>query len=457
MQQKSSHEIDMLNGSLLPKVFQFALPLAGSGILQRLFNTADIVVLGQFVGSEAIAAVGSTGAITSLMIDLLTGLSVGVNVAVASAYARGKGEAVSKGVHTAISISLLAGVLLAVIGFFFSDPILKLMGNPDDVRPLAVTYMQIYFLGMPFILLYNFGSAILRSIGDTKRPLYYLFFSGIINVILNLVLVIVFDLGIAGVAIATVMSFVISGILVLLALSREESSLKFEFSRLRIDRKSFFQIARVGLPAGIQSSLFDLSNVVVQSSVNSFGSVIMAGNSAAGNLEGFQYAAMNSVSQASISFTSQNYAAGKYKRIDRVVLSCFAATVTVSLCFIISYKLFGRNLLRLYSTDSEVIEAAMIKLMLWIATYFIVGLYEVMNGTLRGLGQSVIPLVISIVCTIGFRMLWIFTIFRTHHDYRVLLWVYPFSWILNFLAAGIAYLLLRRKFPRKKSADTSVL
>ncbi len=457
MQQKSSHEINMLNGSLLPKVFQFALPLAGSGILQRLFNTADIVVLGQFVGSEAIAAVGSTGAITSLMIDLLTGLSVGVNVAVASAYARGKGEAVSKGVHTAISISLLAGVLLAVIGFFFSDPILRLMGNPDDVRPLAVTYMQIYFLGMPFILLYNFGSAILRSIGDTKRPLYYLFFSGIINVILNLVLVIVFDLGIAGVAIATVMSFVISGILVLRALSREDSSLKFEFSRLGIDRKSFFQIARVGLPAGIQSSLFDLSNVVVQSSVNSFGSVIMAGNSAAGNLEGFQYAAMNSVSQASISFASQNYAAGKYKRIDRVVLSCFAATVTVSLCFIVSYRLFGRSLLRLYSTDSEVIDAAMIKLMLWIATYFIVGLYEVMNGTLRGLGQSVIPLVISIICTIGFRMLWIFTIFRMNHDYRVLLWVYPFSWILNFLAAGTAYLLLRRKFPKEKPSDTSVL
>ena len=452
MQQKSSHEIDMLNGNPLPKVFLFALPLAGSGILQRLFNTADIMVLGQFVGSEAIAAVGSTGSITSLMIDLLTGLSVGVNVAVASAYARGKGEAVSKGVHTAISISFLAGVILALIGFFFSDPILKLMGNPDDVRPLAVTYMQIYFLGMPFILLYNFGSAILRSIGDTKRPLYYLFFSGVVNVILNLILVIVFDLGIAGVAIATVMSFVISGILVLRALSREDSSLKFEFSRLRIDRKSFFQIARVGLPAGIQSSLFDMSNVVVQSSINSFGSVIMAGNSAAGNLEGFQYASMYAVSQASISFTSQNYAAGKYKRIDRVVLSSFAATIAVSLVFMVSYWLGGRSLLRLYSTDPEVIEAAMVKLILWICTYFIVGLYEVMNGTLRGLGKSMIPLVVSIACTIIFRMIWVFTVFRMHHDYRVLIWVYPISWILNFIANGIAYLVLRRKFPKEQNA-----
>ena len=451
--QKSAHQIDMLNGSLLPKVFLFALPLALSGVLQRFFNTADIIVLGQFVGSEAIAAVGSTGSVSGLMIDLFNGLAVGVNVAVASAYAAEKEKLVSRGVHTAITISLIGGAVMAVIGYFFADPILKLMGNPDDVRPLAATYMQIYFLGMPFILLYNFGSAILRSIGDTKRPLYYLFISGVVNVILNLILVIVFGLGTAGVAIATVMSFVISSLLVLRALSKEQSCLKFELKKLCIDAKNLRIISRVGIPAGIQHSLFSLSNVVVQSAVNSFGSTVMAANSAASNLEGFQYASMNSVSQASVSFASQNYAAKKYKRVDKVVLSCIAASFTISLVFIVLFSLLGRQLLGFYSKDADVIEIALQKLIMWVMTYFMVGLYEVMNGTLRGIGCSMEPLVISIICTIAFRMLWIFTVFRTNHEFMVLLSVYPISWLLNFMAALAVYLVKRSKFPKEEKVS----
>ena len=435
----------MINGSMLPKIFLFALPLAGSGILQRLFNTADVMVLGQFVGSRAIAAVGSTGSITSLLIGLFMGLSVGVNVTVASGYAQGKDDFVSKSVHTAISISLIAGVIMAVIGYFFADPILIAMGNPDDVRPMAVTYMQIYFLGMPFILLYSFGSAILRSVGDTKRPLYYLFVSGVINVILNLILVLVFDMGIAGVAIATVMSFVISSLLVLRALSREQSSLHFELKKLSIDKKSLKRISVIGLPAGIQGMLFDISNVVVQSSFNSLGSVIMAGNSAAGNLDGLQYAAMNAVSQAAVSFASQNYGAKKYKRVDGVIINGFIVSLTVSAFFCITYRLFGNTLLRLYTTEPDVLEIGYKKLMMWSLCYFLVGLYEVVNNTLRGLGKSVIPLIISIVCTIGFRMLWVFTVFRANRTFYSLIMVYPLSWLLNLIAALAAYFLIRKK------------
>lgn len=443
----------MINGSVLPKILRFSLPLALSGILQLLFNAADVIVLGRFVGSEALAAVGSTGSLTNLLTNLFLGLSVGVNVVVATNYAAGKYKEVSRIVHTSIAVALVSGFLLIFAGWFAAEPVLKAMGNPDNVRPLSVLYMKIYFSGMPFVMLYNFGSAVLRSIGDTKRPLYYLTAAGVVNVCLNLFTVIVLNMGIAGVAIATVASYVVSSLLVTRALIKEDSCLKLDLRKLNLDRKTLRKFAAVGIPAGIQSVLFAVSNILIQSSVNSFGSVIMAGNSAAANLEGFQYTAMHSVYTSAITFIGQNVGAKKYSRLSKIVRSSLLCVAMISAVFMVTFYFAGPTLLTLYTTEEEVVYWGYQRLFVFICGYWLCGMMDSSAGFMRGLGYGTLPTVVSLIGAVGLRILWIFTVFRINHDYQLLLWGYPVSWAITMCAHLVCYKNARSKLP---SADGDI-
>ena len=447
MNSRSKHEIDMTHGSIFPKLLVFAVPLALSGLLQLTFNAADIIVLGRFVGSDALAAVGSTGSLNGLLVNFFIGLSVGVNVVVATSYAAGKYKEVSRIVHTSIALALVSGVVLIFLGYFAAAPILRLMGSPEEVLPLSVTYVRIYFLGVPFILLYNFGSAALRSIGDTRRPLYYLTVAGVSNVLLNLLFTIVFRMGVAGVAIATTASNIISSLLVVRALIREDSCLHLDLRKLNLDGKTILKFAKVGIPAGIQSVLFSLSNVLIQSSVNSFGAITMAGNSASSNLEGFQYTVMHCFYTAAITFIGQNIGAKKYSRLNRIVCSCLLGEILVSGVFMLIYTFFGQNLLGLYTEDPLVIEAGMIRLQLFARVYVLCGLMDVSAAGLRGMGYGTLPTVICLFGAVGIRILWIYTVFASHHDYLVLLSGYPVSWAITFVIGMIVYFLFRKKLP----------
>ena len=453
---RSENEIDMLNGKILPRIFRFALPLALSGILQLLFNAADVIVVGRFVGPQALAAVGSTGSLTNLITNLFIGLSVGVNVVVATNYAAQKYREVSRVVHTSIATALVSGVFLIGVGILVSRPALTAMDSPADVLPLSTLYMRIYFCGMPFIMLYNFGSAVLRSIGDTKRPLYYLFAAGIVNVCLNLVFVIVCNLGVAGVAIATVMSYVVSGTLVLIALMREKSCLHLDLKKLNLDLDVIKKFAVVGIPAGMQSIIFNISNIMIQSSVNSFGSLCMAGNSAASNLEGFQYTAMHSIYTAAITFMGQNMGARKYSRLNKIVKASLLCSLLVSAVFIGIYSLFGTDLLHLYTSDAEVVSWAMRRLHIFILGYWLCGLMDCGSGFLRGMGYGTLPTVITLIGACGLRILWLFTVFAANHDYEVLLWGYPISWTVTFIALIICYFAARKRLPAGDATEEAV-
>lgn len=447
--KKSSHEIDMLNGPLLPKILLFVLPLALSGILQLLFNAADVVVLGRYVGADALAAVGSTTALINLLVNLFIGLSVGVNVLVAKHYARGEGALVSDIVHTAVATALLGGVLLIFIGFFFSGPMLILMGSPENVLPMSVLYMRIYFAAMPFIMLYNFGAAILRAIGDTRRPLYYLMFAGIVNVLLNLFFVLVCNLGVAGVALATAIANVISSLLIARSLMRETSALKLYLNKLHIDMRVMKKIFTIGLPAGLQGCIFSISNVLIQSSVNSFGYIVMAGSTASANLEGFVYNAMNAVYQANLSFTSQNIGARRYSRINRILATCILVVTVIGAVMGLTFCVFGRQLIGIYNTEPDVIAAGMVRLFFICGTYFLCGWMDVLVGSLRGMGYAVLPMCVSLLGACGFRVLWIFTVFAAHHTMPMLFLSYPISWILTASVHFYCFRRLRAKLPKE--------
>ena len=449
MNTKSANEIDMINGPILTRILAFALPLALSGILQLLFNAADVIVVGRFVGPQALAAVGSTGSLTNLITNLFIGLSVGVNVVVAMNYAAAKYEEVSRVVHTSIATALVCGLFLIGVGILVSRPALTAMETPEDVLPLSTQYMRIYFCGMPFIMLYNFGSAVLRSIGDTKRPLYYLFAAGVVNVCLNLLFVIVFGLGVAGVAIATVMSYVVSGTLVLITLMREKSCLHLDLRKLNLDLAIIKKFAAVGIPAGLQSIIFNISNILIQSSVNSFGAICMAGNSASSNLEGFQYTAMHSIYTAAITFMGQNMGAGKYSRLNKIVRASLICSCFVSAIFMGIYAVFGEDLLHLYTTDVDVIGWALRRLHIFILGYWVCGLMDCGSGFLRGMGYGTLPTIITLIGACGLRVLWIFTVFASNHDYEVLLWGYPISWTVTFIALMICYFAARARLPKE--------
>ena len=436
----SRFEMDMTTGPLLPKVLMFSLPLVLTSVLQLLYNAADVIVVGRFAGPQSLAAVSSTGALINLLVNIFMGLSVGSSVVIARAYGAGDIREVQQGVHTSVTVAGIAGVAVGVLGFFASRPMLQLMGSPDDVIDLASLYMRIFFLGMPFNMLYNFGAAILRAVGDTRRPLYFLTFSGIVNVLLNLLLVIGFKLDVAGVAIATVISQVISAVLVLSCLLHSDGVIRLNPRFLRIHREPLLHIVRVGLPAGLQGSLFSISNVLIQSSVNSFGSIVMAGNGAAANLEGFVYVAMNAIHQAALTFASQNLGARKLDRVRRNMWVCLGTVTVIGLSTGLLMYLLGRPLLTLYNDDPQVISFGMIRMSFILPTYFFCGCMDVMVGQLRGIGYSIMPMIVSLTGACLFRVVWIYTAFAASPTLNTLYISYPISWALTFAVHLLCYL-----------------
>ncbi len=446
---KKSYEIDMCDGPLLSKILLFSVPLMMSGILQLLFNAADIIVVGRFAGSSALAAVGSTSSLINLLINVFVGLSVGVNVLVAKYYGGQREKDMSETVHTAVLTSLLSGLFLVILGGIAARPLLHLMGTPDDVLDQAVLYMRIYFLGMPVLMVYNFGAAILRAIGDTRRPLYFLFMAGVVNVALNLFFVIGLGMGVDGVGWATVISEHVSALLVLKSLMEAPGALKLNLKELRIHPKKLKRIVKIGLPAGMQGAIFSISNVLIQSSVNSFGSIAMAGNTASANIEGFVYTAMNAVYQTNLSFTSQNLGGRKYSRINRIMYICLAVVTVVGITLGITAVLAGDLLLGIYSSDAQVLRYGMLRLEIICGTYFLCGIMDCMVGSLRGRGYSVIPMFVSLTGACGFRVLWVFTVFAAYRSLDVLYLSYPVSWAITAIAHMITFRKIRRKIPRQ--------
>ena len=439
--------MDMTEGPLAAKVLFFALPIMLSGILQLVFNAADTIVVGRFAGNQALAAVGSVGSRNNLIISLFIGLSVGANVVVARYTGSRNHRAVSDTVHTAVLLSVIGGVFLSLVGVFLAHPLLLLMGSPEDVIDLAVLYVRILFIGMPVQMLYNFCAAILRAIGDTKRPLYFLTVAGVINVLLNLLFVVAFHMSVAGVALATIISQAVSAWLVLHSLMIMEGPTHLSLRRLRLHPKYLKEIVRIGLPAGIQSSFFSLSNVVIQSSVNSFGSIVIAGNSAAANVGNFIYQAMNTFHQAIICFAGQNIGARKPRRIITSIKVCMLWAVVFGLLLGVLSCVFGEPLLALYSSDPAVIAAGLERMYIVCAPYFLCGMMDVMTGALRGIGYSVLPMVVSLLGACVFRILWVATIFAAVPTMQCLMISYPVSWLMTFLVLVTFFRLIwKRRF-----------
>lgn len=451
------YEMDMCSGPILRKMLMFALPLMLSSILQLLFNAADIVVVGKFAGDNSLAAVGSNTALINLLTNLFIGLSIGANVVAARHYGAKAWDDLRWTVHTAMLLSMLSGALLLVLGVIGAEQMLIWMQTPEEVLPLATVYLRIYFLGMISTMVYNFGSALLRAVGDTKRPLYFLLCAGIINVILNLLFVIGFQMDVMGVAIATVISETVSALLVLRCLVKEKGGIHLELRAMRIDRKKMLQILRIGLPAGFQGVVFALSNVVIQSSVNIFGNIVVAGNSAAANLEGFVYMAMNAFYQTTLSFVSQNYGAGEQKRINRIVLLGEACVIVTGTLLGNMVVFFGNDLLQIYSNNPEVIAAGMVRLHYISMIYALCGIMDVMVGALRGIGYSIMPMIVSIVGVCVLRLIWLATVFQIpeFHKIETVYLSYPVTWILTSLVYIVFFVWIRIRSARKKSAPSA--
>ena len=440
----------MCSGPIVSRILLFAGPLVLSSILQLLFNAADVVVVGKYAGDNSLAAVGSVGPLINLMVSLFLGLSIGSNVLASRYYGSGNEKQMSRCVHTSMLVSLISGVVLAAIGVVYATRILVLMDSPDETLPLASLYLRIYFLGMPASMVYNFGSALLRAVGDTKRPMYYLTIAGVINVILNLFFVISLKMDVAGVAVATVISQVISACLVTRCLMKEKGAMHLDLKLLSIDRHILVKIIRIGLPASLQGMLFSISNVIIQTSVNGFGATVVAGNSAAQNIEGFVYVSMNAFYQACLSFISANVGARKYERINRILIRAEGCVIATGIILGGLAYTFGYELLSIY-TDSEAVAAAgLIRMMYVSLPYCLCGMMDVMVGGLRGLGYAILPMIVSLIGACGLRLLWIFTFFRLprFHETRYLYITYPVSWAVTFLAHVICYIIVKRKFDR---------
>ena len=440
------YEIDMCNGPLFGKILTFSIPLILSGILQLLFNAADMVVAGRFAGSVALGAVGATSSLINLLINVFVGMSVGTNVLVAHFYGANRQEELGQTVHTSIGLSLISGVILGVGGYILASPLLSLMGTPDDILPHAVIYMQIYFIGVPGMLLYNFGSAILRAVGDTKRPLYYLLFAGVINVILNVVFIVVTGMGVEGVALATIISQFVSAGLVIRCLIVEQGAYRLEIRKIRLYKDKVIRILRVGLPAGFQGAVFSISNVLIQSSVNSFGSIAVAGNTAASNLEGFVYNAMNSFHQTAVNFTGQNVGAHRYDRVKKIFWICMGSVAVTGAALSAFVCGFGRQLLSVYITDApEAIGYGLLRFYSVASLYFLCGMMDVSTGMLRGLGASVAPMVICLMGACGFRVLWVATVFPRWSTPQGLFLCYPISWTVTLACQMVAFFAVYRR------------
>ncbi len=438
----------MLEGPLFWNIILYTIPIILTSLLQLLFNAADLVVVGRFCGSVSVAAVGATGSLTNLMVNFFIGLSVGAGVTVAHGLGSHEDTVVSNTVHTALPTALVSGVFLTFIGIAFSETFLRLMGTPDNVLPLSAIYMKIYFAGVTFTMVYNFCAAILRAAGDTKSPLIFLTLAGVVNVILNVVFVRAFHMNVAGVALATTISQGISAVLVVIALMRRTDACKLELKKMRFHKVQLAKILRIGLPAGIQSSLFAISNVMIQSSVNSFGDIFMSGNAAASNIEGFVYVSLNAFHQTAVNFIGQNAGAKQYKRVYKTLWICLGCVVAVGLTLgSLAYAL-GPTLLSIYITDSqEAIGYGMVRLAYICLPYFLCGLMDVSTGALRGLGASFAPMVISILGVCGLRIGWIYSIFQIpeFHTPECLYFSYTVSWTITFLCQMAAFIIVYRK------------
>ena len=453
---RGRHEINMTEGPLLPKILSFSGPLILTGILQLLYNAADVIVVGNYAGHEALAAVSSTGALINLLVNVFMGLGVGASVVIARSYGARDVAAMRKAEHTAMTLALFMGIGVGVFGFILAKPLLQMMDSPPDVIDGATLYVRIYFLGMPANMLYNFGAATMRAVGDTKRPMVYLMISGLVNVLLNLLLVIVFHMDVDGVAIATVASQVVSMALVLMCLFSTRGVTQLNLHECRIDRKSLKEIIRIGLPAGLQGSLFSISNVMIQSSVNFFGSLVVAGNGVAANIEGFVYVAMNAQHQADMTFASQNYGAGKPDRVKKTMWCCLGVVTATGLLMGLLILLLGKPLMSLYNPEEQVIAYGMIRLGIVMPTYFLCGLMDVMVGQLRGIGYSIMPMIVSLTGACVLRIVWILTVFAQAHDLTMLYISYPVSWFVTFAIHFLCYLFVaRKKLDRLKPAGVS--
>lgn len=443
--KNNKYEIDMCNGTIMDKLISFALPLMISGMLQLMFNAVDIIVVGRFTGSQALAAVGSTTALICTFTNLFIGVSLGANVLAARFYASGKTKEMSETVHTAILLALISGIAMSIIGILCARESLVLIATPDDIIGQAALYLRIYFSGMPFFMLYNYGAAILRAVGDTKRPLMYLIAAGTANAVLDLILVIIFKMGVAGVAIGTITSQFISCVLVIRCLCKTDAIYKLYISKLRIKKYYLIQILKVGLPAGIQSTVINFSNVLLQSSVNSFGEIAMAGYTAANNILGFLYVSVNSVTQACMSFTSQNYGVRKFKRMDNVLANCAILSIIVSVVIGGGSYLLGHQILGIYTKQEDVIQCGMEILSISTIPYFLCGLMDMIPGSMRGVGYSAVPMILSIIGTVGTRLVWIYGVFPEHRSLYVLFMSYPVSWGLTIVMQAICLVFVRRK------------
>lgn len=443
---------NMLEGPLFPNIVRYTIPIILTSLLQLLFNAADLVIVGRFCGSVSVAAVGSTTSLTNLMVNFFIGLSVGAGVTVAHGLGSREQVVVHNTVHTALPTALVSGVILTIIGVSFSGTFLRMMGTPDTVLPLSSVYMRIYFSGVTFTMIYNFCAAILRAAGDTKSPLLYLSLAGVVNVILNIFFVTALDMNVAGVALATILSQGISAFLVMMALCRRTDSCRLELKKLKFHKVQLSKMLCIGLPAGIQSSLFSISNVLIQSSINSFGDVFMSGSAASANIEGFVYASLNAFHQTAMNFIGQNAGARKYRRIYHTLWVCLGCVAVVGMALGFTVCFFGRQLLSIYITDSpQAIAYGLTRLCYICLPYFLCGLMDVSTGALRGLGASVVPMVISILGICGLRILWVYTIFQIprFHTPQCLFLSYTVTWIVTFLCQMAAFLLVCRKFPKE--------
>lgn len=450
------YSLDMTKGPFLKKILIFSIPLMLTGLLQLAYNSADVIVVGRFVGKEALAAVGSTGALVNLFLNVFLGLSMGSGVMVARHIGEGDDKTVHECVHTAMLLSVICGIFIGAVGFFASPFMLKIMDVPADVIDLAALYLKIYFLGSPGLLAYNFGASIIRATGDTKRPLYILTLSGLVNVVLNLVLIIFFHMGVSGVAIATIVSQYLSAVLIIIYLTRMPNACRLIFRKLRIYKAEIKSILRLGLPAGIQNSLFSVSNVIIQSTVNSFGSVAMAGIAAGSNFDSYVYTCTNAVAQTTMTFTSQNMGAKRFSNIGKVYRYCLIITLVIGIAMGAFGCVFGNQIVGLFSDDPDVIAIGADRLLLIMPFYFFCSLMDVASNQIRGMGKSFEPMIVSLLGACGTRLLWIYFILPLNKTLTTLYWAYPVSWAVTFFVLFALYFFLKKQMKKKGLFDGEI-
>ncbi len=443
--------VDMCNGSLFKSLVRFAVPLMLSGVLQLFFNAADVVVVGKFAGDESLAAVGATTTLINLLTNLFIGLSVGANVLVANYYGAKQEKDVHETVHTAMTISVFSGMFLTLVGFITAPFLLSIMQTPADVIDLSVIYLRTYFMGMPAVMVYNFGSAILRAAGDTKRALYILLSSGVVNVAFNLVFVIAFHWGVFGVGLATIISQYISAVFIVLCLLREKTMVRLELRKLRIYKNKLLRILQIGIPAGFQGMMFSLSNVVIQSSINGFGKVIVAASAASVSVEGFAFTSMNAFHQAAVSFTSQNIGARKFDRVSKILYISLFYVAVVGAFFAFLFLCFGKSLIGFYTTSPEVITEGVKRLTIIAGSYFLCGMMDVTSGSLRGMGYSFTPMIVSLLGVCVLRVVWVATVFQMErfHVVETIYYSYPVTWTVTFAAHLVTFLIARQLLKKK--------